>query len=116
MTKRFSVRKIKVNSYSCQGWVMSHRESFAVTDRMWQQRPRGYLSIWEAKSKFLYVQNTEWNNKAFVQAIADYLNETVGLDFEKRIDGFIAYQEGLKRDVGHCGCNSYKEWCDKFST
>lgn len=45
MTKRFSVRKIKVNSYSRQGWVMSHRESFAVTDRMWQQRPCGYLSI-----------------------------------------------------------------------
>lgn len=119
MTKRFSVRKIKVGSYSRQGWLMSSRESFAVIDRMWRQRPRGYRSEWEVKDEYMYVRFSEWNNKDFVKAIADYLNETIGLDFEKRPDGFVASNAVLKRDLAGLEVkefDEYKIWCEKFSS
>lgn len=115
MSKRFSVRKIKVGSYSRQGWLMSHRESFAVYDRKWKDvaHANGYAE-WDGK-RYMYVQYTEFNNKDFVKAVADYLNQTVGDDVNKWIDGYRAYNAVLTRDLGNDKIGCYAEWCDKFS-
>lgn len=117
MTKRFGVRKIKVGSYSRQGWFMSERESFAVYDRKWKEVARANgRTPWDGGKNYMYVQYTEFNNKDFVKAVADYLNQTIGDDVNKRIDGFCAYNEVLRRDIGHNELNNYAEWCNKFST
>lgn len=117
MSKRFSVRKIKINSYSRQGWVMSHRESFAVYDRLWKEvaKSRG-LTLWDGK-KLMYIPFTEFNNKDFVKAVAEHLNKTVGDDVTQRVDGYRAHNEVLARDLGdNSKISCYHEWCDKFST
>lgn len=116
MTKRFSVRKIKIGNYSRQGWLMSHRESFVVYDRKWKEvaHYNGH-AIWDGK-RYMYVQYTAFNNKDFVNAIADYLNQTIGDDISKRIDGYIASNKVLTRDLGNDKIDCYAEWCDKFST
>ena len=112
---RFSVRKIKVGSYSRQGWLLSDRESYAVIDRDWRKRDRGYRSEWEVRDQYMYVRGTEWNNKDFVKALAKQLNETVGTDYSVTPDGWRAQVEVLKRDVGSNDTGSYAAWCDKFS-
>lgn len=118
MTKRFSVRKIKIGSYSRQGWLMSDRESFVVFDRKWREIAKQHgCAEWEwGIKRYKYVEYTTFNNKDFVKAIADYLNQTVGNDVNKWIDGYQAYNAVLVRDLGNDKIGCYQEWCDKFST
>lgn len=120
MKKRFGVRKIKIGSYSRQGWLMSSRESFAVYDSMWKDvaHSRG-CSIYENSGKrFMYVEHTMWNNRNFVQALADWLNENIGADVSKFADGWKAQIEVIQRDVGlpPADLSGYHVWCEKFST
>lgn len=118
MKKRFSVRKIKIGSYSRQGWQMFCRESFVVYDSMWKDvaKANGYC-ICDGK-RFMYVEHTTWNNRDFVQALADWLNENVGADVSKFADGWKAHVEVIRRDVGlpPADLSGYHIWCNKFST
>ena len=123
MSKRFGVRKIKIRSYSHQGWLISQRESFAVYDRKWkdvaramaQARAKGCSIFDDYGKRHMYVEHTAFNNKDFVKAVADYLNQTVGDDISKRFDGYQAYNAVLVRDLGKDKIGCYAEWCDKFS-
>lgn len=115
MSKRFSARKIKVTSYSRQGFALRSRESFAVYDSKWKQFPRHWSDDDRTmRNKHMYVEFTEWNNKKFVEAVAEYLNDTIGDDISKPIDGFTASYAVLKRDLGHSNDGAYAEWCKKF--
>ncbi len=97
---------------------MSQRESFAVYDSMWKDvaKARGYC-IWDGK-KFMYIEHTAWNNRDFVQALADWLNENIGADVSKFADGWKAQIEVIQRDVGlsPADLSGYHVWCEKFST
>lgn len=115
MAKRFSVRKIKVGSYSRQGWLLSDRESFAVYDREWRAvaKRHGFLYDYEQSARrYMYVDNTEWNNKDFVKAIADELNK-MAADPDFNITGNTAYflYNKILKDAGV----DYAGWCNKFS-
>ena len=118
MSKRFGVRKIKIGSYSRQDWLMSQRESFTVYDRKWKDvtRAKGCSIFDDYGKRHMYVEHTAFNNKDFVKAVADYLNQTVGDDVNKWFDGYQAYNAVLVRDLGKDKIGCYAEWCDKFST
>lgn len=109
MANRFICRKITVKNHSRQGWVLSSRESYAVYDREWKKHVRLFES-----NPVKYVPLSEFNSKAFVQAVAKYLNEHIESDRATRlIDGFTA-KEKIMAAAGFTENNTYCDWCEKF--
>lgn len=109
MANRFICRKITVKSHSRQGWVLSSRESYAVYDRDWKKYIRGF-----GDEEIKYVPFSEFNSKAFVQALAKYLNENTESDRPTRvINGFGAKME-IMRAAGFTDNDSYGMWVEKF--
>lgn len=97
MVKRFIIRKVKVHSSTCQGWILKTHEEYAVYDREWKKNM-------EMSGSYYYdVRNCEWKyierieKKEIAQFWANWLNVNCSENFGKRIQlpGKV-FQDGLK--------------------
>jgi hypothetical protein len=97
MAKRFTIRKIKVHSFTRQGWILKTHEEYAVYDREWKKNMK------MSGSYYHDVYNSEWKyieraqKKEVSQFWADWLNENCSKIFGKRIQlpGKV-FHDGLK--------------------
>jgi ribosome biogenesis protein Nip4 len=83
MTKRFTIRKVKVHSRTHHGWILKTHEEYAVYDREWKKNMemsgRYYYDV--CNSEWKYVERIE--KKEIAQFWASWLNENCSEQFGK---------------------------------
>jgi hypothetical protein len=87
--KRFTIRKVKCNAYTRQGWMYKNCGfRFVVTDREWRDNMAavyGKFYMASRKQEEAFKNIDIFNSHAAAQFIADWLNENCSGIYAQRI-------------------------------